>query len=174
MENETEHEKTPIIPQLPPPKVAKMLRRASRKKYCQIITIREGKGEFSRKFEIPASARDNRTSMVMLAAKFRKLLEDQIDTYTDTNTVLTPEELVKLAQAAERCGELSYRAHGDVLSKEKLPELPPVPVQNNQTNIGTVVMGGGQSGDSFGNLLSKVGDAAARATPVKPDGPAAS
>lgn len=149
-----------VIPLLPAPKKPKMLRKTQRKKYCQIITLREGKHESARKTEIPASAKDNRIANVILSSKLRTLLEKQIDTYADSNVVVSPEELVRLANAVERTAQVSYRAHGDQPGAGE--GLPPVN-QSNRTSIGAVVIGGGQTGDSLGNILDQVGSAAKRA-----------
>lgn len=175
MEEPSPEERPPIPQKLidAAGKKPKMLRKIRRSKYCQIITIRDGKGDHMRRTEIPASARDNRIANIIAVSKLRKLAEDQIDNYSDQMVVVSPKELLELSQTLNNISEASYRAHGDVISKEKIPELPPVPTQNNQTNIGALFIGSNQTAKSFDDALNAVGNvgkkpAAIELTPEPP------
>jgi hypothetical protein len=150
---------------LPAPKKPKMIRRASRRKYVEVITIRDGVGKGARISQVCASAKDNRLENIILASKMRNLIEKQVDLYTDgtlTGIKLAPKDLLETTQAIEKITAVTYRAHGDVIEKEKpIPELPaPSNVQNNQTNIGNLIVGGGQTAQSMSDILKKVGSAA--------------
>jgi len=151
---------------LPAPQKPKMLRRLNRRRYVEVITIRDGVGKGARLSHVAASAKDNRLENIIVASKLRNLIEKQVDLYLDgtiTGEKLTPKDLLETSQALEKVTQVTYRAHGDVVDKEKpIPELPsPQNVQNNQTNIGNVILGGGQTGATMTDILSKVASAAA-------------
>jgi hypothetical protein len=154
-----------VVPQLPSPRL-KTLRKITRKKYCAVITIREGLGDKIKRTDVPASALDNRLANVIVAAKLRGLIESQINKYAEADTLITPKELLETSQALDRCAEVSYRAHGDVLSKEKVPELAPITQKtSNHNHIKNLVIGGGQTVESLGNIFDAVEQAAR--TPMK-------